>query len=418
MALENQGASQEYLLLDYAQRLERHRQDRRAVHIHLSQLKPENRREHHIRIAANTFEDLVKQFEGQIFMLSTADIVFVCRGASVADIDDAVMKLRYLFSEDPLTATGAEQDQFASWYDVEAHYPRFLALAERLYETEQERAKRQNSQSEQSESAKADARKPLGPAQLGKLESFLRQADLSNVMRRQSVCVLVPNSPPKPIFKELFVAIGELAETVLPEVDLIANRWLFQHLTQTFDRRVLKMLGRGDDTDLHASFSINLNVQTLLSPEFLDFDASLRMGSRGTIVVELQLVDIFADVSGYLFARDFIREKGYRICLDGVTNNSIPFVDRRKLGVDLVKVFWGPEMLAPGTENNEPNETLKEAIGQIGKSRVILARCDSPTSIRVGQSLGLTMFQGRHVDTILSAASRRGRSPVPRPARR
>jgi len=75
-------------------------------------------------------------------------------------------------------------------------------------------------------------------------------------------------------------------------------------------------------------------------------------------------------------------------------------------------------MLAPGGENNEPNETLKEAIGQIGKSRVILARCDSPTSIRVGQSLGLTMFQGRHVDTILSAGSRRGRSPMPRPARR
>jgi hypothetical protein len=99
------------------------------------------------------------------------------------------------------------------------------------------------------------------------------------------------------------------------------------------------MLSRGDDTDLHASFSINLNVQTLLSPEFLDFDASLRMGSRGTIVVELQLVDIFADISGYLFARDFVREKGYRICLDGVTNNSISFVDRRKLGVDLVKVF-------------------------------------------------------------------------------
>jgi hypothetical protein len=161
--LENQGASQEYLLLDYAQRLERHRQDRRAVHIHLSQLKPENRREHHIRIAANTFEDLVKQFEGQIFMLSTSDIVFVCRGASVAEIDDAIMKLRYLFSEDPLTAASAEQDQFASWYDVEAHYPRFLALAEKLYETEQERAKRQSSQSEAGDSAKVEARKPLGP---------------------------------------------------------------------------------------------------------------------------------------------------------------------------------------------------------------------------------------------------------------
>src|SRR3546814_1927605 len=77
-----------------------------------------------------------------------------------------------------------------------------------------------------------------------------------------------------------------LARTVLPDVNLATNRWLFQHLTQTLDRRVLKLLSRADDTDLHAAISINLNVETLLSPAFLEFDASLRMGSRGTIVVE------------------------------------------------------------------------------------------------------------------------------------
>lgn len=176
------------------------------------------------------------------------------------------------------------------------------------------------------------------------------------------------------------------------------------------------MLSRGDDTDLHSSFSINLNVQTLLSPEFLDFDASLRMGSRGTIVVELQLVDIFADISGFFFARDFVREKGYRVCLDGVTNTSLPLIDRRKLGVDLVKLFWAPEMVTPGNEENKPTEAVTEAIQQIGKSRVILARCDSPSSIRAGQSVGLSMFQGRHVDTVLYADSRR--APAPRPAAR
>ena len=256
----------------------------------------------------------------------------------------------------------------------------------------------------------------MGPEQLGRLESFLRQADLSNVMRRQPVCVIAPNTPPKPILKELFVAIGELAETVLPEVDLVANRWLFQHLTQTFDRRVLKLLNRGDDTDLHSSFSINLNVDTLLSPEFLEFDASLRMGSRGTIVVEVRLVDIFADLPGFIFARDFVREKGYRVCLDGVTSATLPFIDRRKLGVDLEKLFWSQDMLTKSDDNNEPTDEMKEAINQIGKSRVILARCDSPTSIRAGQSMDVTMFQGRHVDTVLYAEFRR--RPAARPTAR
>src|SRR3546814_13451589 len=65
-----------------------------------------------------------------------------------------------------------------------------------------------------------------------------------------------------------------LARTVLPDVNLATNRWLFQHLTQTLDRRVLKLLSRADDTDLHAAISINLNVETLLSPAFLEFDRS------------------------------------------------------------------------------------------------------------------------------------------------
>lgn len=43
-------ASQAYLLLDYTQRLDRHRDGRRAVHIHLSRLKPQNRREQHIGV--------------------------------------------------------------------------------------------------------------------------------------------------------------------------------------------------------------------------------------------------------------------------------------------------------------------------------------------------------------------------------
>ena len=41
------SSSRAYLLLDYVQRLERHREGRRAVRIHLSKLKAQNRREHH-----------------------------------------------------------------------------------------------------------------------------------------------------------------------------------------------------------------------------------------------------------------------------------------------------------------------------------------------------------------------------------
>ncbi len=168
---------------------------------------------------------------------------------------------------------------------------------------------------------------------------------------------------------------------------------------------MLRMLSRADDTALQSSFSVNLKVATLLTPEFLDFDSSLRVGSRGTIIVELQQIDIFADLQSYIFARDFVHGKGYRVCLDGMTNLTMQFIDREKLGLDLIKLIWTPDLSedAAGTRRQE----LKEIIDAAGTSRVILCRCDTPGAVRLGQSLGISMFQGRHIDSVLYNESRR-----------
>ena len=52
MAESNEGKkrlpSQENLLLDYVSRLEKHKAGRKVVHLHLSGLRPFNRRDQHI----------------------------------------------------------------------------------------------------------------------------------------------------------------------------------------------------------------------------------------------------------------------------------------------------------------------------------------------------------------------------------
>ncbi len=412
-------ASQAYLLLDYAQRLDRHRDGRRAVHIHLSRLKPQNRREQHIRVAVNTFQDLVSQFDGQVFVLNNSDLVFLFKDAKISDIDEAVMRLRYLFSEDPLAQGNDEEDlaRFCTWYNIQANYNLFLEVVEKLYEDEQRRERRLAAAADAAGDSEAtvDDRSPLSPEQLGRLENFLERADLSSVMRRQHVCAVIGENPPQSIFKELFISIADLASTVLPDVNLVANRWLFQHLTQTLDLRVLKLLSRADDSDLFSSFSINLNIETLVHPDFIEFDKSLRTGSRGTIVLELQPIDVFADFNAFMFARDFAREKGYRICLDGVGMNFFEFIDRKKLELDLIKLIWSPELSSDG--NQARREDITAHIENMGKSRIILTRCETPAAIRLGQALGITMFQGRYIDSLLQ--SQRNYIPAPKmPPRR
>ena len=407
-SIEEKSASPEQLLLEYAQRLERYTSGRRGIIIHLSRLSPNNRREHHIRVAVNTFENLVKQFDGQIFLLTNHDIVFICKGASIAMIDDAIMRLRYLFSEDPLTADSEDPslDRFATWFDLERAYDSFIQQADRYAQEELKRSRRLAALAGSAQAGVGQPvgdRRPLDPQGLGALVDSSSRADLSNLLRRQAVCAISPGEVPKPIFREIYISIPDLRDTLMPRNDLTADKWLFFYLTQTLDKRMLAMLKKNDDTAISASFSLNLNIQTLLSPEFLAFDTSLRAGTRGTIVIELQKADIFADLGAYVFARDFVKERGYRICLDGVTDIAIPFIDREGLGLDLIKIFWHPDMGNPARA--ERASAIRAALDKIGKARTILARCDTEEAVNHGLSMGVNLFQGRYIDRLLSSGT-------------
>src|SRR5258708_7143214 len=142
--IDKKAANTESLLLDYTHRIAGYAEGRRAIVIHLSRLRPDNRRLPHLRIAANTFESLVKQFDGQIFLLQNADMVFVCKSASIRVMDEAITRLRYLFGDDPLAAEIEEDgpDRFATWYDLERDYKEFLGFVEALHAEQEKLRKR------------------------------------------------------------------------------------------------------------------------------------------------------------------------------------------------------------------------------------------------------------------------------------
>ena len=397
--------AQESLLIDYLQRLERHRTERRAVHIHLSELLSINRREHHMRIAVSTFEGLVKMLQAQVFTLANSDLMVVYKAQAQDEVESAIVKLRFLFSDDPLIIDDAQgrKGTFCTWYDLEREYDVLVALAQKMAQEEQARRRaeqeRNARQTRQQEPSKGS---PFTPDLLARVEAALGQADLANLMRRQAVCAVVGQAPPQPVFHELFISIADLRQTLMPSVNMNSSPWLFQQLTETLDRRVLSLLNKHDDRTLEGDISINLNVSTILSPEFMVFDDNVKAGMRGTIVLELQKVDIFADLGAFLFARDFAHDRGYRICIDGLSYSMLPFVDRERLGADLIKLIWDPSL-------TEEKDKKTDALRRIGVTRIILARCDTPSAIEYGHSVGITLFQGRHVEqTLMGDMRRRG----------
>ncbi len=242
-AATDKTANVEHLLHDFTERLEKHPFGWRAVVLNLSRLRPDNRaraadphRRQHVRGAGPAFR------RPDLPALQQGDIVFICKDADVSSVDGAVTKVRYLFGDDPLAAAidDIQSDGFSTWYDLAREYVEILRLcpANRICE-EQRRQKRLAAIAGD---APQNARQPMDPAALAELVNVLARADLTNVCAASRSARSSPNEPPKPIYREVYVSIADLREAVMPKRDIASDRWLFQYLTQTLDRRVLTML--------------------------------------------------------------------------------------------------------------------------------------------------------------------------------
>jgi len=397
---------EEARLRDYSVRLAQHLGGRRAVRVHLSRLRPYNRLEHHIRIAINTFDSLLQKFDGQRFLLVNRDLVIVVADASVADIDRVILKLRFLFSDDPLLAEDQSSDGvgLCTWYEMPRDYQAFRVMAADLAKQAEQRRHEPQLSGERGNGPTIveTLAVPLDPTRLARLEQTITTLDLTPMVRRQAICAIVPGLPPRPIFAEYYISIEDLGHRLMPDVDLLADRWLFQRLSQSLDTNFLNLLP-AIAANSSTTLNVNINISTLLSPQFLQFDARFRLVGQKAIVFELQSIDVFGDMGSYMFARDFARDRGYRLCLDGLSHLTFPLIRRDQLGLDMEKIAWARHM-----ENDlsaDRQTQLHDAVRHAGAGRVILYRCDSPGAIEFGQKLGITLFQGHFVDRLLEVAA-------------
>ena len=406
---ENKGrmASQEQLLVDYVRRLEQHAQGRSLVQIHLSALRPFNRRDQHLRAASTEFEPLIKSMSGQLFLLKTGDIFFFFKNEARGQVETAVRKVKYMFSDDPLVA---DEDKtgttFASWYDATEQFPDIQRLVKGLAEAEAKRLEDAKSRMDARAALRAKQKmgEPMTPEILARIENSLGNADLSNLVRRQFACRIDDNMVPEQSFSELFISIQDLRETLMPNINLVANRWLFHHLTETLDRRMLSMLSKTDRVAISGPISFNINIRTLMAQEFLMFDDNVAASRRGSMIIELQKEDIFADLGSYLFAREFVQSKGYKVALDGLTFETLQVIDHKRLGVDILKLVWNSE-LADGGENVAAQ--VRQIVEEAGEGKSVLCRCDNREAIEFGRSVGIDTFQGRYVENLIAEDGRR-----------
>ena len=386
-------------LFDHVERVMHARGGRFAVMINLSKLSPHYRKPHHIRIASRTFDSLLHTRDVQLYVLGNGDIALMCKDIPVDEVDNMIDKLRLLFRNDPVAARNGSGDmEFTSWYHFESEFDTFFELTEA-------RAAAANKIAARSEDASAGrgigagfAGQPLDPLSLAKIDDSLRRLPIAEFLRQQPAVIVGLDGTEDILFQEQYVSISDLQQRLAPGFNLLSNPWLFQHLTETIDKRVMAAMARAGLGDGSGHISVNLNIKSVLSKDFQRFDEALTE-QAGRIVVELQQIDVFSDIENYKLARNWLRDRGYRVLLDGLNPLALQYFNPGLLDADYYKVSWGTEFVE--TETSEIHAKTGVLVEKVGRERFILGRTDSEEAMSWALTLGIRRFQGFFIDRVV-----------------
>ncbi len=395
-------AGEEPPLVDHLRRIRNNRQGCIAIHIHLSRLRPYHREAAHVRIAVRAFENLSNNYDANLYVAANCDLVLMCRDVRVNDIDVVIRKLRNLFAEDPLIfgEDGGRGERFASWYDLEIDYGLFQSMLDDLIEDGL-----RITEDKDAASSEVVLGKPIDARALAAVVDRLQHTRIADLISHQAA-VEVGGDGGRLLFREHYVSIADLKKRVAPGVHIMSDFWLFLYLTEILDRRILAVLGRRDFAAPGRPISLNLNISTVLSA---DFDAfAMRVGPNGDkVVVELQQVDVFADLRLFREARDRLRRRGFAVLIDGLHPLALQYFDPLPLDVDYIKINWSGNLLS--SEFKGRLRQVRDSLAEI-RDTVVLARIDDEDAIKVGMEIGVTRFQGRFIDRLVSAMTAGGRA--------
>lgn len=342
--------------------------ERQVLLLRLSLLPPEYYRPHHGRLAESSLEPLSSADRARFYRLPGNDLALAWRGDGARQESRVLATLAVLFAES------------------EPPLPGFAELVRRF--TVPRDAERLAACLAQPEAAALEEpeRPPLDLAVLGAVERALASADVSRFARRRSVARRDASGTFRLAWEKRFLSVAEVGESLAPGHDLIADPWLFRRLACTLDRRLLALLSAPYELAHAMPFSVALNVESILSPAFLGFDAALPPGLRGSIMLELLPADVLQDAAAFMFARNFARGRGYRLGLSAATPSLLAMLSAAALELDFLEIAYSPQLASLPA-------SLLDAAGERG--RILLTNVNSPAALLWGEAQGCVLFEGR-----------------------
>ncbi|UEM03978.1 hypothetical protein JL101_000605 [Skermanella rosea] len=359
----------------------------RLVHLHLSLLKDKNLGD--IAAIRRAVQEISENSAFlQLFNLSNEDIIFLYKGIKFSTITDICQKIeRLMLSRTQMMGLNPyREDSLYSIMELSLNFVNVIRFIEGLDVTGGP------------DGAKARTKPSVTLEELARIERQMAIFDLSPFMLNQPVMDIRPEARNHREYFELYIAVKSVEDRLSPEFDITANRWLFNYFTSNLDQSILKTLNYGIDFIRGHKIGLNINLTTVLSAAFVRFDERLTAELRGNVVLEINKVDLIENESLYREVVDFARNRGYSICIDGLTPFWVTHMDLEYMACDYAKVFWSPDMLE--MDRNE-YDNLEERIRNQDNCRFVLARCGTVSGLLFAHRIGIHLVQGRIVDNII-----------------
>lgn len=378
----------EKYLLDALDRVARNPNGYSVLYINISKLKPKNRHPEFVKIFAKLFDSVVGDAKGTMYVMANGDFAILGKDITHATIDEAVGKLRDGLSSDPVLHS-KDSHEFFEIYD----FPEDLAVFYNYVEEMMHNAVNFRPDAE-------DFRRPITVGEIDDIITGLDEIDIAEIVKRQSVLRILGGGKFEVVFQEFFVAVKDLSRQFGDSLDLVASRWLFLYLTQTLDKKTMEAFFASDIKNWPKQISLNLNLSSVFSKEFVTFAKNF-VKPEQKIIVEVQLMDVFNNMPLYFQAKEILRRGGHKLLIDAVSPAGMKMLNIHSIDPDMIKIFWEPLL-----EYDLDNEDLKKAISHIGRENVILAKCENEQSIKWGVKYGITAFQGPYIDSLEVALMR------------
>ncbi|MEE9317543.1 MAG: hypothetical protein V3U48_04555, partial [Rhodospirillales bacterium] len=140
------------------------------------------------------------------------------------------------------------------------------------------------------------------------------------------------------------------------------------------------------------------NVESVFTKAFEEFLGDSEDAMLANIVFEFRQANILQHFDEFEIAADLITSRGGIIAVDAIFPETVGLVNLHRLHATFAKIFW-----RPGCEDVLPDK--KDEIKRMQNEGLIfvIARLDDEMGIQIGHDLGINVFQGFHIDSLIKA---------------